>query len=131
MRKKALIGVVMIAALALIGPVGSASAATHTVSVTYKIKPGPQKTTTGTFKGKPFGSGKVSQTQGAAQGAYILVLSTKGGSVTLSLLGGPQGAKIVGTWKAIHGTGKYKGIKGKGKLSGSGVVFNLTGSVKY
>lgn len=131
MRKKALIGVAIIAALALIGPVGSASAATYKVAVKYTIlNPGPQKVTSAKFSGKPFGKGKITQTE-VGGGVYTQVWKAKGGTFTVKVEGAQVGAKIVGAWKVLSGTGKYKRIKGGGKLSGSGIDFKLTGKVKY
>lgn len=130
MKKKVLIGLALMAVMALLGPVGSAAAATHTVKLHYTVKPGPSNPTSGKFKGTPFGSGKLSQSE-TGVGAYNLTLKAKGGTVVLALKGGPKGAKIIGTWTALSGTGKYKGIKGKGKLVGSGVVFDLSGKVSY
>lgn len=131
MSKKALTGIAIIAVLALAGPVGSASAATYQAAFKTKVKAGPQKTTTGTCSGKPFGNGTVTQTQ-TAEGVYTTTLKAKGGSVTISLRGGPVGNKIKGTWTAVSGTGKFKGISGKGTLESGGVAeLIFKGSVKY
>lgn len=135
MRKKALVGLVVIAALAAFAPVGTASAATHSVQVTYKFSKRTKGTTKGTFSGSPFGKGTIVSKETANRGTYILTLSTKAGSATFVLIGGPAGGtKIVGVWHFTKGTGKYKGITGKGKMTGSqapGGSFTLKGSAKY
>ncbi len=131
MRKKALVGLALVLVLALIGPIGSASAATHKVALTYKVvNGGPQPVNHGTWSGSPFGSGKFTQRE-VQPGSYYMTLEAKSGSVTMYMQGAPSGGKIKGTWKLVNGTGKFKGVKGTGALVGTGTVYNLTGSATY
>lgn len=132
MRKRARIGLATLAALALVGPVSSASAATHTVSLSYTLTPSASGTVKGTFSGAPFGKGSVIVKE-RKQGVYAVTLNAKGGSATFVLTGGPAGGgKIVAVWKFTKGTGKFTGITGKGKANGTtSGHFTLTGNAKY
>jgi hypothetical protein len=133
LRKTVLIGLAVMAVLAVAAPVGLASAASHRVSLHYTLDarastpPGDP----GRFSGKPFGSGRLVSLETPGNGNYDLTFHTKGGIVKIAITGAPQGTKIVGTWKTIGGTGSYKHIKGHGKLVGQELLFTLTGTVTY
>jgi hypothetical protein len=133
MRKNLLIGLAVMAVLAVAAPVGSASAATHNISLHCALKAGHGNPDPGRFAGKPFGSGRLSQLQTLAvyKEIFTLTLYAKAGSVKLAITGAPRGNHFYGTWKATGGTGEYKRIRGKGKLVGQENVLNLTGTVTY
>ena len=127
-------GLLVVGALATSALVAPAISQAKTVK--FSMKSGPSKTEgtkiSGTFKGKPFGTCKMT-------GTLVIPVSTqtwkcKGGSFRVTAKGTSGAANdAFGTHKLSKGTGKYKGIKGSGKFKGtlSTGIFTYTGTAKY
>ena len=85
----------------------------------------------GTYKGKPWGKGKITGTLIIPEAT--LTFKLKGGTATIRYTGTVTGTTVKGKFKFTKGTGKYKGIKGSGtatgQLDGSDYVFK--GTAKY
>jgi hypothetical protein len=79
---------------------------------------GSQSALTGTYRGGPFGRGKVSGTITAP--TANVTFKTSKGTATLYASGKLTGrTTFAGSWHWTGGTGAYKGIRGSGRISGT------------
>jgi hypothetical protein len=107
------------------------SATSVRVTVTGKTHRTGPASFSGTFKGKPWGKGRVTGTVNIPYEAFIFHL--KGGTATARTTGKLQGQNVVGTFKWIKGTGAYKRIKGKGTFTQNltTAVYRIAGRATY
>ncbi|MEN3279474.1 MAG: hypothetical protein V7607_614 [Solirubrobacteraceae bacterium] len=109
--------------------VAASKTSSHKVNIKAKFKQTGTKLT-GTYKGTPWGSGKVTGTLVLPHAKVIL--HTKIGNATLEYDGKLSGTSVIGNWKFTHGTGKLKHVKGTGKAKGTlSGDFTYTGTAKY